>query len=184
MRVDPQVVNAYASALLASAKKRGVLQTVLDQAGELNVIVHRDQSLRRFFESPGVPDEDKYALIEKVFRPRVHELLANLLGTMIRRRRIEHLVATLQEFEHLALLDQGFEEGSVTTAVPLSDNEKTRVREALERRLKLKLHLRFTVDPKVIGGVRAQVGDMLSDSTLRRGLRNLERRMLSASVLK
>jgi F-type H+-transporting ATPase subunit delta len=58
----------------------------------------------------------------------------------------------------------------VRVAVPLDATRRGRLEKALARATDLEVELKVLVDPAVIGGVVARVGDQVFDGTIRRRL--------------
>jgi F-type H+-transporting ATPase subunit delta len=56
------------------------------------------------------------------------------------------------------------------TAVPLDDERRGRLADALARSLGREVDLEVIVDPSIVGGVVARVGDEVIDGTVRRKL--------------
>jgi F-type H+-transporting ATPase subunit delta len=67
----------------------------------------------------------------------------------------------------------------VTSAVPLGAGDLERVRRSLERRTKKKVMLEAQVDPSLIGGVVARVGDLVLDGSVRTQLDTLRDKLLN-----
>ncbi|HEV3475166.1 MAG TPA: ATP synthase F1 subunit delta, partial [Actinomycetota bacterium] len=65
----------------------------------------------------------------------------------------------------------------VRTAVELTDEHRRSLAEALERATGKKVELKAIVDPSVIGGVVARVGDQVIDGSIRRRLELARDRM-------
>jgi len=63
------------------------------------------------------------------------------------------------------------------TAVALGDGERARLQAALESYLAAHLEVSFVVDPRVIGGVRFQCGDLLLDGSVQGKLSRLRERL-------
>jgi F-type H+-transporting ATPase subunit delta len=67
----------------------------------------------------------------------------------------------------------------VTSATPLSPADLERVRRSLERRTKKTVMLEAQVDPSLIGGLVAQVGDLVLDGSVRTQLSTLRDKLLN-----
>jgi F-type H+-transporting ATPase subunit delta len=63
--------------------------------------------------------------------------------------------------------------GEVRTAIPLDDEQRRRLTEALERATGKKIELKVIVDPSVVGGIVARVGDTVIDGSIRHRLEQL-----------
>jgi F-type H+-transporting ATPase subunit delta len=69
------------------------------------------------------------------------------------------------------------EVAEVRCAVALSDDQKTRLAAALANATGQQVNLKVVVDPSVIGGVVATVGDTVIDGTVRTRLDQLKSRL-------
>jgi len=65
----------------------------------------------------------------------------------------------------------------VRTAVALSDDQQARLKAALENATGKQLNLKTVVDPTVVGGVVATVGDTVIDDTVRTRIDQLKSRL-------
>ena len=57
----------------------------------------------------------------------------------------------------------------VRSAVPLTEDQRTRLAAALNKATGKDLEVKVIVDPTVLGGVLAQIGDTVIDGTVRAG---------------
>jgi F-type H+-transporting ATPase subunit delta len=67
----------------------------------------------------------------------------------------------------------------VVSATPLGAGDLDRVRRSLERRTKKKVMLEAEVDPSLIGGLIARVGDLVLDGSVRTQLDTLREKLLN-----
>jgi F-type H+-transporting ATPase subunit delta len=65
----------------------------------------------------------------------------------------------------------------VRTAVPLTDDQQARLKAALENATGKSLNLKTIVDPTVMGGVVATIGDTVIDDTVRTRIDQLKSRL-------
>ncbi len=60
------------------------------------------------------------------------------------------------------------------SAIPLTEDQEARLAEALNKATGKKVHLHVVVDPSVMGGLVASVGDTVIDGTVRERLNQLK----------
>ena len=63
--------------------------------------------------------------------------------------------------------------GEVRSAIPLTEDQQTRLADALGKATGKKVELKVVVDPSVLGGIVAQVGDTVIDGSVRARLDQL-----------
>lgn len=125
MEREPDVSKNYASALLAAAKKHNVpLDDALSEALALRELVLARPRFKLFLEGPQFRAEDKGNMIRNAFQGNSSDLFMYFMLLLLRRGRLVNLIDILDEFEQLVDQEGGVTEGSVTTAVELSDEEK------------------------------------------------------------
>jgi F-type H+-transporting ATPase subunit delta len=183
MKIEPDVVTAYALAVFNAAKEKGLLDRIEPEALEVVRIFRGNRRLRLALEAPNVRDQDKLALIDKAFAGRVDDVLLRLMRLMLVRRRIEHLVPALEELHELILHDRGERPASVTTAVPMDERQRGELTAVLEKLTGFRLSVRWRVEPEIIGGVVARCEDLLIDHSVRTRLDRIRRRLLQTTVV-
>ncbi len=180
---DSTVSERYAKALFNVGKGKGILDPIIDEAQQLLILLERHSKLAVFLEGPQFPTEDKLALVHKLFSGKIQPVVEQLLVMLINKGRIEYARPILERFVELAEGDQGLHRAEVTTALELSDADKSRVKDALEAYTKARLHLRYRVEPALIAGVRFTMGDLLIDDTVKGKLEKLRFQLQSGTGL-
>ena len=79
------------------------------------------------------------------------------------------------EFARLIDLYKNVQIGNVTTATSLKDSEQKKITEILEDLTKSKIRLVTHIDPKIIGGLVARVGDKIIDGSIKTRIENMKR---------
>jgi len=132
-----------------------------------------------FFANPNISNSEKLSVVEKVL-PELHPEALNLVKMLIERRKVTILpdVAALVDEAYLAT--QGIVRVDVTTAEPLGEEGQALVGRQLKQLLGKDVQLRMTVDPEIIGGIVARIGDQLIDGSVINQLRSLRARLVAA----
>lgn len=180
--IDRGVAKRYAHALFGAAVKVNALEAVLADMESLETMVVKDPRLVRFLESPQELDENKRALVEKLFRGRGHDLFVNLLLLLLRKKRVLHLLDVVVEYRKLVEEHQGIAEARVTTVVPLGEDLRRRLISRLEGVTGKKVKIRPRIDGRIIGGIIVMVEGKILDSSIRHELDRLREELLAARV--
>jgi F-type H+-transporting ATPase subunit delta len=131
-------------------------------------------------ESLKIPFEVKQTMLSQAF-PEANPLVLNLVYLLIARRRLGLLPQIIEQYEQLLDAHRGIERARVITAVPLEEEEKQRLAEILGNIAAKKVVVATEIDPDIIGGVVARLGDKLIDGSVRSRLENLRRRLARAT---
>jgi F-type H+-transporting ATPase subunit delta len=91
--------------------------------------------------------------------------------------RARDLPAIADKLVQAASTQQGSEVAEVRSAVALSADQQQRVANALTAKTGRKINLKFVVDPSVMGGLVATVGDTVIDGSVRTRLDQLKSRL-------
>ena len=90
-----------------------------------------------------------------------------------RRRYLETIQWLINKFS----LHMGESMVTVTTATPLKKEQIKRLVEVYSAKVGRQVHINSVVDPTVLGGMRIQVGDEVTDNTVVAQLQNLHRKV-------
>jgi len=110
----------------------------------------------------------------------VSPLALNLVYFLIARTRIGILHRIVAEYGELVDAYNGIEHAEVVTPFPMDEAERGALGDRLAGVLgKKKVVLRTRVDPAIIGGMVARIGDRLIDGSTRTKLDGLKRSLQS-----
>jgi F-type H+-transporting ATPase subunit delta len=180
--ISVSLARRYARALLDLARKRGELERAHEELSAIAEIFRRDPRVRRFFETPNIARTEKTAFLDRKWKSLVDRPVFALLHVLLRRRRLDHLVAIAEEFHKLAERAQGITQVRVRTAVPLAENQAEELIRALSRRTGTKVFLTREVDPALLGGAVVSLDHHVLDGSLVTELWRIRRQLLQAQV--
>jgi F-type H+-transporting ATPase subunit delta len=173
-----EAIRGYAEALFAVAEAEDSLETVEDELFRFARALEREQRLRDALTDPTLPVERKRAVLADVLGDRAHPHTVGLLGFVVEQGRAKDLPAIVDELVALSSERRQAAVAEVRTAVPLDAERRDRLAEALEAATGKKVELKVVVDPSIVGGVVARIGDQVIDGSIRRRL-ELARERLS-----
>lgn len=173
-----EAIRGYAQALFAVADAEGALDAVEDELFRFARALERETRLREALTDPALPSERKKAVLSDVLGERANPHTVNLLGFIVEQGRAKEVAAIADELAAVAAERRQAAVAEVRTAVPLDQEYRERLTEALQKATGKRIELKVVVDPSVIGGVVARVGDQVIDGSIRRRL-ELARERLS-----
>jgi F-type H+-transporting ATPase subunit delta len=163
---NEDAVRGYAQALLSVAEAEGALDRVQDELYAFAKAVERNEDLREALTDAALPPERKKAVIDELLGARAHPVTATLVGFLVDAGQARRIGAIAQELAREAAHRSERTLAEVRVAVPLSDAKRSLLAEALERATGHPVELKVDVDPSVVGGVVARVGDEVFDGSL------------------
>ena len=144
---------------------------------DLIAAVFSDPGLLPVLEDPKIRFEDKAKAVSQGLSG-VGELALNLAKLLILRHRIKLMPQIAEEYGVLVDHQKGIEHAEVVTAVLIDQRTKDRLREHLAKITKSQIVLTARVDPDIIGGFVARVGDKVIDGSVRSRLQSLRQRIV------
>ena len=174
------VARRYARALFGIGVDGGNFEVLGQEIGDLAALWTASAELRQALENPVFRPDEKRRVLEQIL-PRVAPTteVRRLALLLLERRRIMLLPAIARAYRDMADAHTGRVRARVSSAEPLAPAVVDRVRRALEERTGKKVIVETAVDPSLIGGVVAQVGDLVLDGSVRTQLADLRSKLLN-----
>lgn len=181
--MDTRVAKRYAKALYRAASKLEIVQSVEDDLTAIKNLVANAADFRGFLYSPQFGREDKIRIAERLFSDRITSLSMSALRLMIEKRRENELEGVLEEFVKLRREYGNVLFATVTTAMPMEEDLRQRLKTRLETVSGKAVEIEYKVDPNLMGGIRVAYGNFVLDGSMRGGLNRL-RNQLRYDLLK
>lgn len=174
----------YAQAVFELALERDKADSSLDAwIRDLKAVSQAasDPGFKVFLEHAKIPLTRKVKAIKEVL-PDISPTARNLVAVVVSKGLTERLPRIEQEFVQLVDKHRGIERVSVTSAIPLDDQEKQRISKFVEELTGKKVVLDAQVDASILGGLLIKVGDRVMDGSVRSKLDNLRGELERAPV--
>lgn len=136
----------------------------------------KNPDLRSILENPKIPIEEKQRVIRKLL-PDLAPLAVNLASLLIVKGRLAVTDQIAAEYQLMVDAHHGLERAEVVTAVPLDEEDTGKLKERLEALLGKQVVLTSRVEPAILGGLVARIGDRLIDGSTLTNLLTLKRRL-------
>ena len=181
-RAGTTTARRYAEAAFEIAERDKTTDVWLAQLDRLAAALTDEEVVRRL-EDPNVPLERRHDAFNAVFPdgtmlPQVW----NLLGLVLRRRRLESISDIARQFRRLYNKREGIYEAVAISAAQLDDKEVAALRARLEQMTGGRVELTLQVDPLLLGGVQVRLGDLLFDGSVRGRLERLRGQLATGAV--
>ncbi|HTW56987.1 MAG TPA: ATP synthase F1 subunit delta [Terriglobales bacterium] len=131
--------------------------------------------LRRVWENPAVPSEQKRKLLDAiVHREGIEHHVRNLVAVLIDHRRTPFLERIIQQLEKELDARLGFAEANITSARELGDAEKRGLEAQVEKLTGKKVRAHFGMDASLLGGAVVRVGSTIYDGSVKGQLERIK----------
>lgn len=172
--VTDELVHGYAEALLRVVQAEGDLDRVEDELFRAGKLLEANNDLKQALSDQSVDRAQRIKVLEDLLADKVSTHTLGLLSFVVAQGRARQLPQILTEVSELAAEARMHVLAEVRTAVALDDGQRTKLAEALSKATGRNVSLKVLIDPSVIGGIHAKVGDTVIDGTIRRRLEQLK----------
>jgi F-type H+-transporting ATPase subunit delta len=166
-------VVGYAAAILDLAQAEGALEATERDLFIVAQAVGDSNELREALSNPQLPLDRKQGIIDDLLGGRASDLVRGLVSFIVSQGRVTELSEIVDTFVEKAAATRSRAVAEVRSAIPLDDATVERLVAALSRATGKQLEVKTIVDPDVIGGVVARVGDVVIDGSVARRLSSM-----------
>lgn len=179
---DTSVAGRYARGLFIVTEKRGETVRALEDLRGLSPVLEPGSRVASFLASPLMRPADQRAALRKGLAGKVTSTVMVFVDLLHRKKRLPQFAAIVSEFEALVEKSQGIQRAYVSSAVPLTEAERSRLHAELERTTRSKINLTADVDARLVGGALVRIGDRVIDRSVTTLLRAIEQQLAEVSV--
>jgi len=170
-------VNAYSQAFfeVARAEKQG--GAIEDDLFRFARALDASDDLRMALGDRTVPAERRIAIVEELMGGTAVAVSVGLVSMVVGAERAGELPAIVERFLELSAEQRQHEVAEVRAAVALDDQVRDRLAQALSHATGKQVEVKVVIDPNVLGGVVARIGDTVIDGSVRHRLDQLKERL-------
>jgi len=171
------IARRYAGAIFELAQKQNALDhTLADVKGIAEVFANR--KLAYLLREPKVPAQRKETALRAALTSKVQPISLNLALLVVQRGLVDLMPKIATELEKFVLDYHNQAIAEVTTAAEMDKAQSDLVKGALERATGKIILMHTRIDPSILGGLIARVGDQIVDSSVRYRLHALQQQLL------
>ena len=169
-----QVIKEYAMALFSLAQETDAVNEISEALDTVSAVMKENPEYTDFLASPNIPKSERTAAIEQAFSGSVPEHVVSFLSILCDRGRIRNLSECISEYRQLCDAANRISVAEISSAVELTENEKSALTKKLEKLCGNSVVLNCTVDPSLIGGMVVSVDGRVIDGSIRHRLHELK----------
>jgi F-type H+-transporting ATPase subunit delta len=163
--------------LFEIAQADGTLALVEDELFRVARAFESNEQLRNTLSDSTIPADRRQQVAEQLLGAKASNTTTQLVSLVIGSGQVRDLPAIVDSLVKRASSEKQQEVAEVRSAVALSDDQKTRLTAALTKVTGKPVNLKVVIDPSVLGGLVAVVGDEVIDDTVRTRLDQLKTRI-------
>jgi F-type H+-transporting ATPase subunit delta len=175
------IARRYAGAMFElGLKQKSLDRTLEDVRGIAQVFANR--KLAYLLREPKVPMKRKETAIRQQLTDKVLPTSLNLALLVVQRELVDIMPNIAKELDQIVLNYKNEAIADVTTATQIDDAQLSLIKRALEKRTGKTIITHTKVQPDILGGVIARVGDQVIDGSVRARLAALRQDLLKSAV--
>lgn len=171
--MDADRVEAYAESVLGIVRAEGDLDEVTDELFRFARALEGNDDLWRALGDANLPASRRQQVVQDLLSGRASPVTTAVVSLLVGVGRARDIPAVVDLVVARAAEERQKEVAEVRSAVDLTDEQRTRLAEALRSATGKQVEVKVVVDPSVLGGVVATIGDTVIDGSVRRRLDQL-----------
>ena len=168
-----ELIRGYAEALFAVVKAEGELDRVEDELYRFGKVLESNHELKQALSDRSIDRSQRTKILDELLADKVSAHTLALLSMVVEQGRGKQLPEIVSQLSSLAAEAREAVVAEVRSAVPLDDKQQQELATGLSKATGKKVEVKVIVDPSVLGGIVAQVGDTVIDGTIKHRLEQL-----------
>jgi F-type H+-transporting ATPase subunit delta len=173
------VANRYARALADVVASTGNYRQVLAELEDFRGVYGESRELREMCETPAVALPQKLAVLEAIVRRMGgSHVTLNFLRVLLSHYRLPLLEEVIQSFRNVCYARLGIVQVKISSAAELTSEERELLQAGFNELTRQQSELDFHLDRNLIGGIVAQIGSIVYDSSIRGHLDRIREQLM------
>jgi len=180
---EARIARRYSQALFAVASATGQLEVVASDLATVAQVAKDNPELVRLLQHPRLHQEEKKRMLRAALDGKVSPQVVDFLCLLIDRKRFVLIGAIAGAFQQQVNQWRNLVVAEVTTAIPLSEDEKRMFVDRLRAITGKHIELHTYVDPSLIAGAKVVMGGKMIDATVAMRLRSVREQLKKVRVV-
>lgn len=169
------LAKRYAKALFAVGKEDGAFEQYGQALNSMAELYGSMAEVADALTNPVYPVEVREKVMEHLVKSMgPAPVMANFFKLLVQKKRAGILPELAEEYQGLVDADKNLVRGTVVSATALTADLNAKVKATLEKITGKQVVLTTAIDPSIIGGMVAKVGDLVLDGSIKSQLAGLQ----------
>lgn len=169
-----EISREYASALFELAKETNSEKEFFDSLKLISETLMENPEYIDVLASPCIPQKERTDSIAEAFGDFVPKYVLSFMQLLCKNGRIREFEECFSEYEKMYLYFSRETTAYVTSAIPLTDEEKERIHKKLENLSGRLVTAEYSVDKSLLGGAVVKIDGKIYDGSLKHQLNELK----------
>jgi F-type H+-transporting ATPase subunit delta len=169
-----EVIHGYAEALFNVVQAEGEIERVEDELYRFGKVLEGNHELKQALSDKSIDRGQRIKVLEDLLADKVSPHTLGLLTFIVGQGRARQMPQILQELSELAAEARNAVVAEVRSATLLDPRQRAALQAALSKATGKKVAVKVMVDPSLIGGIVAKIGETIIDGSVKRRLEQLK----------
>jgi F-type H+-transporting ATPase subunit delta len=169
-----EVISGYAEALFNVVSAEGELERVEDELYRFGKVLESNHELKQALADRSIDRVQRAKVLEDLLADKVSPHTLGLLTFIVGQGRARQMPQILQQLSERAAEARNSVVAEVRSATSLDGRQRTALQTALSKATGKKVEVKVIVDPGLIGGIVAKIGETIIDGSVKRRLEQLK----------
>ena len=177
------VAKTYGEALFELAMEKQDPEAFLQEAQGILRVLEENPEFDKLMKHPKISKTEKEEVVETVFAQRVSREMTGFLKLIVNKERYGEVKNIIRYFAERLQEERGIGVAYVTTAVEMTETQKSAVMDKLLATTSYKvMEMHYSVDESIIGGMIIRIKDRVVDSSVRTKLEEMKKQLLQIQL--
>ena len=167
-------IDAYADAMFEVARAEGTINEVEDELFRFARALDASDELRDVLSDPHIPASRRQQIVEDLLGSKAAPVTTALVSMVVGIGRGRDLPTIIDSLVQKSAESHNKAVAEVRSVVDLTDEQRQRLAQAIEKTTGKKVEIKVIIDPAVLGGVVTTIGDTVIDGSVRTRLEQLK----------
>ena len=170
--------QTYGDAFFELSLEEDKVDEYADEIRALKTLLEMEPHFMELLNHPRISQQEKITMLEECFDGRVSDEVSHFLKVIVEARRQNMLIAIFDHYLKRVRKYNHIGKAYVVTAVELTEDQKADIEKRLiETTDNTSYEIEFIIEPRVLGGMRIRIDDVVVDGTIIHHLHTMTRKL-------
>ena len=169
-----EISNEYAKALFMLASEKQCAKVYKEALEAVEEVLNENPVYVDFLYTFSIPLEERLDALEKAFSTLIPRDVLSFLKILCEKKHITQFHECAKYYYELYNQTGKISNVKVTSAIELSDVEKAKLKEKLEKNGKKSVVIDYIIDESIIGGLIVETDGKKIDSSIKKHLKDIK----------
>ncbi|MBR2528448.1 MAG: ATP synthase F1 subunit delta [Blautia sp.] len=171
------IARLYGGSLYELAAEEQLSDIIKEELEQIRKLFWENPDYSRLLSEPSIPLETRLGLIDQAFGEGAQRYVVNFMKLLCEKGLLREFAGSCDEFTRRYHEDHNIAVATVTSAVPLNENQLSALKEKLEKISQKRVSLITKTDSSVVAGLRVEFEGKQLDGTVAGRIAGISRKL-------